>query len=663
MLKRLILYLRTARHYRAKQIVSRLRLIAKAKLAAVVPELTNLRYKDLSGCAINSQFRCFERAAESQSLATDALIARASCMQGGRFNFLNLEKHLGSPIDWDPADSTRLWRYNLHYFEYALDLARLAVADRKNIWAAELLGKIFKEWMDANPVGRGVGWHSYPIARRIVNWIQAYCLAGSSTIFHLKEDADAWQSNLYQQAMYLEDHLEFDCLGNHLLANGKALVFAGLFFTGKEADHWFTTGQGILWRGLEEQIHPDGGHEERSPMYQAIVLQDYLETIATLKLNGKAVPDQVTRVLIGMADFLDGIRHPDGGIAMFADSAFSIAQDPNDVLFVASRLLGTIGRWPSAQAGPYSAMIAPRTMISEIFQANSPVCRSTSWPDTGYFKMTGAKEEDQLIVDARPMGPEHLPAHGHCSLFSYEMSLDGKRFIIDSGVDEYQGGPWRDFWRSTRAHNTVTVDSEEQCESWASFRAARRTRLQECSFYENEFGAIFVGRHSGFATQKHRTPHRRIIVGLREGIWLIFDQVLGHGEHLLDSYIHLHPRAWCEIEGNQVELRYDAMRLRLYPFVEGLSAPLTMSAVRGTTDPIQGWYAPEFGKREPNVVLRLSSSARLPGQMGYLMAPQEFNIRSWKVEVEESGQRVVQADVSIDLGTHEIQRQFRIPAG
>ena len=85
------------------------------------------------------------------------------------------------------------------------------------------------------------------------------------------------------------------------------------------------------------------------------------------------------------------------------------------------------------------------------------------------------------------MGPDHLPAHGHCSLFSYELSIAGQRLVVDSGVDEYEPGPWRDYWRSTRAHNTVIVDGAEQAEIWAAFRTGKRTRLLEMHLRATEF--------------------------------------------------------------------------------------------------------------------------------------------------------------------------------
>ncbi len=659
MLKKLSVYLRTARYYRKAQIAARLKLNVQAKLAARFPGLAHRRYYEIGDIALNPDFRCFEGVVEGQP-STEALKERARQIRLGKFTFLNLEKDLGSPIDWDPQDSTRLWRYNLHYFDYALELARVARADKQDLWATETLRWIFRDWIEANSVGHGVGWHSYPSARRIVNWIHAYSLVGPASLFSVGTEAEAWRSSLFQQVLYLENHLEFDCLGNHLLTNGKALLYAGLFFTGNEADRWIRRGEEILLRSLDEQVLADGGHEERSPMYQMIVLQDSLEALVLLKLNEKIVPAQIPRALVAMGDFLEGMLHPDGQIALFGDAAFSIAHDPNDVLAAVAWVLGLTRRWRSAKPGLYCALMAPQPATEEMRLQSSDAHKIRSWPNTGYFKLTGANpEEDQMIVDGHPMGPPHLPAHGHCSLFSYELSLQGQRMIVDSGVEEYEAGPWRDFWRSTRAHNTLTVDGAEQTEVWASFRAARRTEMQECAFVENDFGAMFVGRHSGFATQISRTPHRRIIVSLREGIWLVLDQVFGQGRRRVESYIHLHPQVCSGISGEHVELSRPGERIRIYP-MENPVAPVSISSVKGTTNPIQGWYAPEFGRREPNEVLCLSFEAPLPAQSGYLIVPTKLGVHSWNIELDEVQDRVVGAAVSIKTGFTKIERQFRI---
>ena len=67
-----------------------------------------------------------------------------------------------------------------------------------------------------------------------------------------------------------------------------------------------------------------------------------------------------------------------------------------------------------------------------------------------------------LIVDGGPVGPDYLPAHAHADIFSFELSLEGQRFVVDAGVFEYAAGEWRDFARSTAAHNTMTLDDRDQ---------------------------------------------------------------------------------------------------------------------------------------------------------------------------------------------------------
>ncbi len=652
------LYLRTARYYKPGQIATRLRLSFDSLLNRRVPGLTRVRYKNPERLVCNIGAEFFGKARSKLHFNLDEVKENAKRLQDGTFELLNKEITLGTPVNWNPTGTTRLWRYNLHYFDYAIDLALLTDVENDKA-SADALGHLLRDWIEHNPVGQGVGWHSYPTARRIVNWIQAVTLATPQKMFRDSKSRDQFNGSLYQQARFLEDHLEFDCLGNHLIANGKALLFAGLFFGGAAGGRWHEKGQHILWCELREQILDDGGHEERSPMYHSIVLQDYLEVVLAEQLNKHKIPDWVRERLIQMADFLDGVLHPDGQLPLFGDSAFGIARCPGDVLAASERLLGTPGRWSNAKPANYSALLAcPEQTNSS--QADLPRIPSNYWPATGYAKLQGAQPGSQLIVDTKPLGPSHLPAHGHCSLFSYELSLEGQPIIVDSGVEEYEAGPWRDFWRSTRAHNALTVDGAEQSEVWASFRAGQRAALQQCAFVENNYGSIFVGRHGGFATQKSPTPHRRIIAGLNEGIWLVFDQVFGHGSHRIDSYVHFHPQAWCRISGDRVEFGRDETRACIYPMKNTKAPPVEISLVKGSTNPIQGWYAPEFGKREPNHVLNLSAETNLPSQSGYLIAPDGFDVSAWSIELEETQNQVVTVAISTDTKAGKVERQFRI---
>ena len=147
-------------------------------------------------------------------------VSRPACLQEGwRVRFLNEDGEIRKPWQWNDPGKPKLWLYNLHYFD---DLA--APADEATI---AIQRELMARWMAENPPGHGNGWEPYPTSLRIVNWIK-WVLAGHAV------DA-GWLDSLAQQTRWLAQKLEWHLLGNHLLANAKALVMAGLYFEGPEA--------------------------------------------------------------------------------------------------------------------------------------------------------------------------------------------------------------------------------------------------------------------------------------------------------------------------------------------------------------------------------------------------------------------------------------------
>jgi uncharacterized heparinase superfamily protein len=257
------------------------------------------------------------RPAPGLRAATGAWVAPtepAVSMQGpDTFRFLNAEHRVLGPSAWNDPARDKLWLYNLHYFD---DLNAVDAAARAD-WHRGLLLR----WVAENPPVAGNGWEPYPTSLRIVNWIQ-WALAGN-------ELPPECVQSLAVQTRWLRRRLEHHLLGNHLFANAKALVFAGAFFVGPEADGWLAEGRRLLARELHEQILPDGGHFERSPMYHAILLDDVLDL---LNLAG-AYPEPRSRRTVAfyrdradaMTFWLQAMCHPDGEIGFFNDAAFGIA--------------------------------------------------------------------------------------------------------------------------------------------------------------------------------------------------------------------------------------------------------------------------------------------------------------------------------------------------
>ncbi len=476
----------------------------------------------------------------------------AEAVAEGRFSFLDDARSLGRPVRWAPREAPLLWQFHLHYFGY------LHLLPRSEQEA------LCREWVAANPPGRQPAWHPYTTSLRIINW----CKAGF--------DDPALLRSLYRQAAFLARNLETHVMGNHLLENARALVYAGCFFEGQgEAGHWLEEGVRIYREQTPEQVLPDGGHFERSPMYHALVLEGYLDVLNLLP-NGHPAEAELRGAAARMQDFHAALTHPDGQIALLNDAVQDGALAPVDLARYAAAVLQ---REPEAR---------------------------TAFPETGYFVHRGGAA--YLAFDAGPAGPDHLLAHAHADLLSLELSLGGHQLITDRGVFEYAPGPTRDFDRSTAAHNTVTVDGTDQIECWDSFRVARRFRPRQVRFEQEGRRSTFEGSFFGYAGLlgdgiMHR---RRVVVDEAERAVFIRDAVGGRGVHRAESRLHLHPDVVVAREGEGLTLRRAGQEIHL----AGEGGALSVE---------EGGYCPTFGVEHPRAVVRLLHDGPLPARLGFTL--------------------------------------------
>jgi len=378
--------------------------------------------------------------------------------------FLNETRSLAE--GWDNPAAPKLWRYNLHYFD---DLNAEDAGSRLG-WHVPLLTR----WVAEHPPGAGnSGWEPYPTSLRIVNWIK-WDRAGHP----LPPDA---LHSLAVQARWLDARLEYHLLGNHLFANAKALVFAGSFFAGAEADHWRRRGLQILAREIPEQLLRDGGQFELSPMYQALALEDLLDLVNILLSTGEPVPNAWHATVAAMLDWLAAMSHPDGEIAFFNDAATGTAPSPAQLQHYAERL-------------GYPARPAPEPGYQHL-------------ADSGYIRLAG--NDAVALLDVARLGPDYLPGHAHADTLSFELSLHGRRCIVNSGTSVYGVGPERLRQRGTAAHNTVEIDGQNSSEVWSGFRVARRASPTGLAIDQQLGGWVVACSHDGYRWLAGRPRHRR----------------------------------------------------------------------------------------------------------------------------------------------------------
>lgn len=480
--------------------------------------------------------------------------ARAPSMIGAdAFRFLNVERRIAGAQDWNRADWPKLWLYNLHYFD---DL-NAEGAQARSDWQRALLAR----WIAENPPAGGNGWEPYPTSLRIVNWIK-WALAGNDL-------PAACLHSLAVQARWLRSRLEWHLLGNHLFANAKALAFAGAFFDGPEADAWRAQGLALLRRELAEQVLPDGGHFERSPMYHALILEDLLDLVQlALRWPGAVEAAQVAewrQSAACMLHWLATMTHPDGEIALFNDAAFGIAPGPAALADYAAAL--GIAAVSPALTFPGATLLA----------------------DCGYARL--ARGPAVLIADAGEIGPDYLPGHAHADTLSFELSLFGRRVVVNSGTSEYGLGAERLRQRGTAAHSTVQVDGADSSEVWSGFRVARRARPQDRRLAAQDDALLLSCAHDGYRRLPGRPLHRRE--------WRLGAQALrvtdtiegGFGEAV--ARYHLHPEVAATGEGSAGALRLPG------------GQALRWSATGGTVRAVASTWHPAFGRSLPCTRLEL----------------------------------------------------------
>ena len=409
----------------------------------------------------------------------------ASMCGPARFVFLNQAHELGAG-GWDDAAMERLWRYNLHYFD---DL-NAAGAPARTAWHQALLTR----WVAENPPGCGSGWEPYPTSLRIVNWIKWF--VGGQT------PDTAWADSLTAQVRWLTGRLEWHLLGNHLFVNAKALVAAGLYFDGPEADAWLARGLSILERELPEQILPDGGQFERSPMYHALALEDLLDMVnlaQALAPSGSQPQPWVASLRTRASRMLHWLRcmsHHNGELALFNDCADGIAPPLAELERLAAAL----------------NIVAPAAAQG-----------LTYFTDSGYVSLRQGNA--LLLADLAPVGPDYLVGHAHADTLSFELSLGLDRLVVNGGTSCYGLSDQRVAERGTAAHSTVTVAGQNSSEVWSGFRVGRRARPVAPMISDNQFSCAHDGYRHLPGSPQHRRTWR-----MSEAELIVEDQVTG-GTH------------------------------------------------------------------------------------------------------------------------------------
>lgn len=428
-------------------------------------------------------------------------------------------------IDWRlPASDTDAlmasWQVNLHYMEFLEGVDDDAFMAIVGSWIAENPLRASDSWACA--------WWSYNLSIRVVVWMQQ--IAARRPRLPDAFIASA-ATSLAQQLRFLERHLETDLRGNHLIRNLKALIWAGAFFTGPEAERWRRTGAALLAKELAWQILGDGCHYELSPSYHCQVMGDLLEVASVLEAGD--FKNELLATLDRMARVCVLLTHPDGQVALFNDGGLGMAY-PAATLLEAH---AAMGRLPPDTADGVFALSA-----------------------AGFYGLRS--DDEHFIVDCGPIGPDELIGHGHGDILTFEWSVGGRRIIVDQGTYQYAAGPRRDQSRSTASHNTVSIGDADMCAFFGAHRCGRRARPTVLKHRADVAGFVLEGTHDGFDRLPGQPRHVRRFAAW-PGRVEITERIEGGRQLPGTAGLLLHPACRVEPDGDGVTVTNGPVVVRI----------------------------------------------------------------------------------------------------
>ena len=182
--------------------------------------------------------------------------------------------------------------------------------------------------------------------------------------------------------------------------------------------------------------------------------------------------------------------------------------------------------------------------------ASEPAKRSVAFESGGYYVMRDewTPNANYLLFDCGPHGQANC-GHAHADALAFEVAANGRTLLVDPGTYTYTGTKeLRDWFRSSAAHNTLTVDGRSSSVSAGPFSWKSIASSERLAWISRERFDYVAGTHDGYVTSPRPATHVRSILFLKHDYWIIRDRLKSVGERSVDLWFHFDPSSEPLIE-------------------------------------------------------------------------------------------------------------------
>ena len=576
------------------------------------------------------------------------LRAQADAVCANRLSFFDLDDcDLGSEVNWnyeyaarrptpmgfapkvdyrdyrEVGDAKVVWEPNRHQQLAILGRAYRLTGEQRY---AEKVIELIESWIDQCPYGRGMNWRSpLELAIRLINWVWAFELiapAGVLTEERRRRLAPAIYRHLWEIARKYSRH---SSANNHVIGEAAGVFIGSSYFIGlKQAKKWRAESWDLLLRESERQTTVDGVNRELAPGYHLFVLEFLLHAGLVARRTGHDFPTAYWDRLESMVEFVAELSAGGGSMPMFGDCDDGYVVDLGGRARPVQALLALganlCGREDFAELADSNDEPVLWLMGKDALEqsesshercassagANRGVLKSQAWPEAGYYLLQsggrnpaeeGGDERISVTFDCGELGFGSIAAHGHADALSFTLRAFGSDILVDPGTYDYFTAPkWRQYFRGTRAHNTIMVDGLEQSEMLGLFLWGARAQARCVSWEPSETGGTVTGEHDGYTRGADPVLHRRTLhLDGAARVLTVRDELTARAQH--EAEFMLHFAEPCRVRPQEtgvyrVSCPGGALTLRVDP-------KLAVSLAHGSERPILGWVSRGYHRKQP----------------------------------------------------------------
>lgn len=570
----------------------------------------------LKTCTGESTSVSSEESGETLRLAEDVLTHK--------FKFYSETHQLSDEIDWDFNPGTAHWSHDLNRFSYLHILTRAYFATKDERFSQKAIALIL-DWIDKCDIERCFEGTPYVFGSYLNNAI--HCAGWARCVQVLLPEGQVSGEALLRILKSLHDQIAYlEVVTNGHAGNWPTIGCQGILQTlaalpvFRDTDRWIDYCIETLAKQIDAQILPDGVQDELTPHYHAVVVNNLLTACESLQVLGRVLDDHTLETLRKLVHYQQQTVVPSGT----AQVAFNDS-DPEAVPKIVDRL---------------------KALGMDDYISNPDQLDSEAFPYAGvaFLRQKASDGDLYLAFDGGPFGRSHQ----HEDKLGFWLHAFGRNLIVDPGRHLYDNSEasYIPYLRTTQAHSTIVVDGQGQNsrakrETWIATAPGSLTFAQS----EHEVRASSVYDLGYGPDNAIEVTHQREIVFVREQFWVVFDRVVGAGEHRLESRFHFYPGD-VMVDGARVMTQYDDANLLLWTSSDWADVHVE----KGQENPRSGWYSASYSLVEPTPCLSLSCQTVLPFTSATLLLPYR-GVDVPPVQFEKNDQG---ATVQIDGETFEV---------